>query len=143
MDNNYVDAVIQLPDNLFFGTTIATCIIVLKKSKKDNSILFIDATPEFVHEGNKNKLSPDNISRILNAYIARKDEEHFTRLVSRDAIEANDYNISVSSYVEQADTRETIDIHALNKKIAEIVKREDELRKAIDAIVADLEGAMA
>ena len=143
VDNNYVDAVIQLPDNLFFGTTIATCIIVLKKSKKDNSILFIDATPEFVHEGNKNKLSPDNISRILNAYIARKDEEHFTRLVSRDAIEANDYNISVSSYVEQADTRETIDIHALNKKIAEIVKREDELRKAIDAIVADLEGAMA
>ena len=138
-----MDAVIQLPDNLFFGTTIATCIIVLKKSKKDNCILFIDATPEFVHEGNKNKLSPDNISRILNAYIARKDEEHFTRLVSRDAIEANDYNISVSSYVEQADTRETIDIHALNKKIAEIVKREDELRKAIDAIVADLEGAMA
>lgn len=138
-----MDAVIQLPDNLFFGTMIATCIIVLKKSKKDNSILFIDATPEFVHEGNKNKLSPDNISRILNAYIARKDEEHFTRLVSRDAIEANDYNISVSSYVEQADTRETIDIHALNKKIAEIVKREDELRKAIDAIVADLEGAMA
>ena len=143
VDNNYVDAVIQLPDNLFFGTTIATCIIVLKKSKKDNCILFIDATPEFVHEGNKNKLSPDNISRILNAYIARKDEEHFTRLVSRDAIEANDYNISVSSYVEQADTRETIDIHALNKKIAKIVKREDELRKAIDAIVADLEGAMA
>lgn len=143
VDNNYVDAVIQLPDNLFFGTMIATCIIVLKKSKKDNSILFIDATPEFVHEGNKNKLSPDNITRILNAYIARKDEEHFTRLVSRDAIEANDYNISVSSYVEQADTREAIDIHALNKKIAEIVKREDELRKAIDAIVADLEGAMA
>ena len=143
VDNNYVDAVIQLPDNLFFGTTIATCIIVLKKSKKDNSILFIDATPEFVHEGNKNKLSQDNITRILNAYIARKDEEHFTRLVSHDAIETNDYNISVSSYVEQADTREPIDIHALNKKIAEIVKRENELRKAIDAIVADLEGAMA
>ena len=140
VDNNYVDAVIQLPDNLFFGTSIATCIIVLKKSKRDNSVLFIDATPEFVHEGNKNKLSQANIDRILNAYIARKDEVHFTHLVSRDEIEANEYNISVSTYVEQQDTRETVDIHTLNRKIAEIVARQDELRKAIDAIVADLEG---
>ena len=139
VDNNYVDAVIQLPDNLFFGTSIATCIIVLKKSKRDNSILFIDATPEFIHEGNKNKLSQANIDRILNAYVARKDEAHFTHLVNRDEIEANEYNISVSTYVEQQDTRETVDIHTLNRKIAEIVARQDELRKAIDAIVADLE----
>ena len=141
IDNNYVDAVIQLPDNLFFGTTIATCIIVLKKSKRDNSVLFIDATPEFVHEGNKNKLSPANIDRILNAYTARKDEAHFSRLVTRDEIEANSYNISVSSYVEQPDTREVIDIHELNRRIAGIVARQTELRKAIDAIVTDLEGA--
>ncbi|MBQ7696355.1 MAG: type I restriction-modification system subunit M [Lentisphaeria bacterium] len=141
VDNNYVDAVIQLPDNLFFGTTIATCIIVLKKSKRDNSVLFIDATPEFVHEGNKNKLSDANIKRILDAYVARKDEAHFTRLATRDEIEANGYNISVSSYVEQPDTREAIDIHELNRKIAGIVARQTELRQAIDAIVADLEGA--
>ena len=140
VDNNYVDAVIQLPDNLFFGTSIATCIIVLKKSKSDNSILFIDATPEFVHEGNKNKLSDTNIRRILDAYVARKDEAHFTKLATRDEIEANGYNISVSSYVEQPDTREAIDIHELNRKIAGIVARQTELRQAIDAIVADLEG---
>ena len=140
VDNNYVDAVIQLTDNLFFGTPIATCIIVLKKSKRDNSVLFIDAKTEFVHEGNKNKLSQANIDRILNVYIARKDEAHFAHLVSRDEIEANEYNISVSTYVEQQDTRETIDIHALNRKISEIVARQDELRKAIDGIVADLEG---
>ena len=139
VENNYVDAVIQLPDNLFFGTTIATCIIVLKKSKRDNSILFIDATPEFVHEGNKNKLSQVNIDRILDAYIARKDEAHFSHLVSQDEIEANEYNISVSTYVEQQDTREAIDIHTLNRKISKIVARQAELRKAIDAIVADLE----
>lgn len=141
VDNNYVDAVIQLPDNLFFGTTIATCIIVLKKSKRDNSVLFIDATPEFVHEGNKNKLSDANIKRILDAYVGRKDEAHFTKLATRDEIEANGYNISVSSYVEQPDTREAIDIHELNRKIAGIVARQTELRQAIDAIVADLEGA--
>ena len=141
VDNNYVDAVIQLPDNLFFGTSIATCIIVLKKSKRDNSVLFIDATPEFVHEGNKNKLSGANIKRILDAYVARKDEAHFSRLAPRDEIEANGYNISVSSYVEQPDTREAIDIHELNRKIAGIVARQTELRQAIDAIVADLEGA--
>ena len=140
IDNNYVDAVIQLPDNLFFGTTIATCIIVLKKSKRDNSVLFIDATPEFVHEGNKNKLSPANIDRILSTYTARNDEAHFSRLVTRDEIEAHSYNISVSSYVEQPDTREVIDIHELNQRIAGIVARQAALRKAIDAIVADLEG---
>jgi len=143
VDNNYVDAVIQLPDNLFFGTSIATCIIVLKKSKRDNSVLFIDATPEFVHEGNKNKLSPANVDRILNAYIARKDEAHFAHLVNRDEIEANEYNISVSTYVEQQDTREAVDIHTLNRKIAEIVAKQAELREAIDAIVADLEEATA
>ena len=85
-------------------------------------------------------ISPSNIDRILNAYIVRKDEDHFSHLVSRDEIEANEYNISVSTYVEQQDTRETIDIHALNRKISEIVARQAELRKAIDEIVADLEG---
>jgi len=139
VDNNYVDTVIQLPTNLFFGTSIATCIIVLKKSKRDNSILFIDATPEFIHEGNKNKLSQANIDRILSAYIARKDEAHFSHLVTRDEIEENEYNISVTTYVEQQDTREVIDIRALNRKIKEIETKQAELREAIDDIVADLD----
>ena len=141
IDNNYVDTVIQLLPNLFFGTTIATCIIVLKKSKKDNKTLFIDASAEFVHSGNKNKLSDENIKHILDAFIARKDEEYFAKLVDNSKIGENDYNIAVSTYVEQEDTREKIDIKELNKKISEIVKREDELRKEIDKIVAEIEGA--
>ncbi|KAA6302043.1 MAG: putative type I restriction enzymeP M protein [Candidatus Ordinivivax streblomastigis] len=140
IDNNYIDTVIQLPENLFFGVTIATCIIVLKKSKSDNKTLFIDASKEFVHVGNKNKLSEQNRLKILEAFIKREDSKYFTHLVDNSAIGENDYNIAVSSYVEQEDTREIVDITKLNVKIAEIVKREDELRKAIDAIVADLEG---
>ncbi len=138
IDNNYIDTVIQLPANLFFGVGIATCIIVLKKSKKDNATLFIDASNEFVHEGNKNKLSDANIARILDAFVARKDDEHFARLVENGKIAENDYNVSVSSYVEQPDTREAVDIDELNKRIAEIVARQHVLRTAIDAIVATL-----
>jgi len=139
VDNNFVDTVIQLPANLFFGVTIATCIIVLKKSKKDNSILFIDASNEFVHEGNKNKLSDENIARILNAYIERKDEEHFTKLVQNGSIAENEYNISVSSYVESESTSEEINITALNEQIAQIVKREEELRAELDKIISALQ----
>lgn len=138
IDNNYIDTVIQLPANLFFGVSIATCIIVLKKSKKDNATLFIDASGEFIHEGNKNKLSDANIARILEAFVARKDDAHFARLVENGKIAENDYNISVSSYVEQPDTREEVDIEALNLRIAEIVARQNVLRTAIDAIVATL-----
>ena len=138
IDNNYIDTVIQLPANLFFGVGIATCIIVLKKSKKDNATLFIDASGEFIHEGNKNKLSDANIARILEAFVARKDDAHFARMVENDKIAGNDYNISVSSYVEQPDTREEVDIEALNLRIAEIVARQNMLRTAIDAIVTTL-----
>lgn len=138
IDNNYIDTVIQLPANLFFGVGIATCIIVLKKSKKDNKTLFIDASGEFIHEGNKNKLSDANIARILDAFVARKDDAHFARLVENDKVAEKDYNISVSSYVEQPDTREAVDIDELNKRIAEIVARQHVLRTAIDTIVATL-----
>ncbi|PZQ87777.1 MAG: type I restriction-modification system subunit M [Leifsonia xyli] len=141
IDNNYVDAVIQLPADLFFGTTIATCIIVLKKSKTDNSVLFINASDEFKRVGNKNKLTPDNQQNILMALDVREDEDHFAKLVSNEDIAANDYTISVSSYVEEEDTREVVDITALNEEIAEIVARQAELRISIDAIVADLEGS--
>jgi type I restriction enzyme M protein len=141
VDNNYVDAVIQLPPDLFFGTTIATCVIVFRKSKKDNAVLFIDASAEFVRSGNKNKLTDANRQRILDAFIARADVAHFAHLVENAVIAENSYNIAVSSYVEQEDTREEIDIMALNTQIAGIVARQQELRKAIDEIVADLEGA--
>jgi type I restriction enzyme M protein len=141
IDNNYVDAVIQLPPDLFFGTTIATCILVLKKSKKDNSILFINASDQFVRTGNKNKLTADNQRAILGAFTNRADVAHFTRLVPNAEVAKNDYNLSVSSYVEAEDTTEPVDITALNAEIAQIVARQQELRATIDAIVADLESA--
>jgi type I restriction enzyme M protein len=139
IDNNYIDTIIQLPENLFFGVTIATCIIVLKKSKKDNKMLFINASKEFEHVGNKNKLSAYYQAKILEAFVKREDIQYFTKLVDNAAIAENDYNIAVSSYVEQEDIQETVDIRKLNAEIAEIVKREDKLRKAIDEIVSWLD----
>lgn len=140
IDNNYIDTVIQLPPHLFFGTTIATCIIVLKKSKKDNKTLFIDASAEFVRGGNKNKLSEANRTKILEAFTTRKDAKYFAKLVDNKTIADNEYNIAVSSYVVGEDTREVVDITELNTKIAKIVARQNELRTAIDAIVTDIEG---
>jgi type I restriction enzyme M protein len=143
IDNNYVDAVIQLPPDLFFGTTIATCIIVLKKSKHDNATLFIDASGEFVRSGNKNKLLPKHQKKILDAFTARQDIEHFTQLVDNGEIAGNGYNIAVSSYVAHKDEREAIDIKQLNAEITRIVARQSELRTQIDAIVTDLEREQA
>lgn len=139
VDNNYVDTVIQLPQNLFFGVSIATCIIVLRKNKRDNKTLFIDASAEFIHEGNKNKLSPDNIAHIVDEYAERQGVEHFSALVDNAAIAENDYNLSVSSYVEAEDTRPQTDIRELNERIRRIVARENELRAEIDKIIAVLE----
>ena len=116
------------------------CIIVIKKSKKDNKTLFIDASAEFVRGGNKNKLSDENRTRILKAFTKRADIEHFARLVNNRAIRENDYNIAVSSHVAQRDTREVIDITKLNAEIDDIVARQNELRTSIDEIVVDLEG---
>jgi type I restriction enzyme M protein len=143
LDNNYVDAVIQLPPDLFFGTTIATCVIVLKKSKKDNAVLFIDGSAEFTRVGNKNQLMPEHQKKVLDAYVARADVAHFTRLVPHKDIADNGYNLSVSSYVEQEDTREAVNIQKLNAEIARIVARQSALRTDIDAIVADLERGRA
>jgi type I restriction enzyme M protein len=140
IDNNYIDAVIQLPPDLFFGTTIATCIVVLKKSKTDNATLFIDASAEFIREGNKNKLNAANRQTILDAYTKRQSLTHFARLVENREIAQNSYNIAVSSYVSPADSREAVDIRVLNAEIGRIVARQAELREQIDAIVADLEG---
>jgi type I restriction enzyme M protein len=141
LDNNYVDAVLQLPPDLFFGTTIATCVIVLKKSKKDNAVLFIDASAEFTRVGNKNQLTPAHQKKVLEAFVARADVQHFARLVPHATIADNGYNLSVTSYVEQEDTREAINIQSLNANISRIVARQSALRTEIDAIVAEMEGA--
>jgi type I restriction enzyme M protein len=140
IDNNYIDAVIQLPPNLFFGTTIATCIIVLKKNKKDNKTLFVDASAEFVHSGNKNKLSEANRTKILEAFMTRKNAKYFVKLVENKIIADNSYNIAVSSYVVGEDTHEVVDITELNIKIAKTVAEQNKLRTAIDKIVEDIEG---
>ena len=140
VDNNYVDAIIQLPPDLFFGTTIATCIMVLKKSKSDNAVLFIDGSAEFTRSGNKNKLSETYQQKILDAFTARGDADHFAKLVSNEDLAANGYNIAVSSYVVAEDTRVAVDITELNADIARIVARQQELRISIDEIVTDLEG---
>ncbi|MDX6479871.1 MAG: type restriction enzyme protein [Gaiellaceae bacterium] len=143
VENNYVDTVIQLPPDLFFGTSIATCVVVLKRSKSDNKTLFIDASKEFVRQGNKNKLTEKNRQRILDAFAARADESHFSTLIENSVIAAGDYNIAVTSYIEGEDTREAIDIRELNGEIAQIVARQSELRREIDAIVGELEGDAA
>ena len=139
IENNFIDCVIQLPDNLFFGTSIATCIMVLKKSKLDNATLFIDASKECVKVTNSNKLTQENIVNIVSAYAEREDKQYFTRLVPNSEIAKQDYNLSVSTYVEQEDTREQIDIVKLNAEIAEIVAREQVLRAEIDKIIAEIE----
>ena len=141
IDNNYVDTVIQLPANLFFGVGIATCIIVLKKSKKDNAVLFINASGQFVKAGNKNKLLPEHQQKILDAFTARENADHFANLVPNADLAKNGYNIAVASYVEAEDTTEDVDIATLNAEIADIVARQQKLREQVDAIVADLESA--
>jgi type I restriction enzyme M protein len=138
IENNYIDCIIQLPANLFFGTSIATCIMVLKKSKSKNSTLFIDASKEFVKVTNNNKLTDENIAKIVKVYESKEEIEYFSKLVPNADIAEEDYNLSVSTYVETEDTREKIDIKALNKEIEEIVKRQNELRRAIDEIVAEI-----
>lgn len=140
VDNNFVDCVIQLPSNLFYGTSIATCIMVLRKGKEDNKVLFIDASKEFVKVTNNNKLTAANIDRIVDVYTKREEVAHFSHLASYDEVAENDFNLSVSTYVEQEDTREKVDIVKLNAEIAEIVAREDVLRKEIDKIIAEIEG---
>lgn len=139
VDNNFVDTVIQLPSDLFFGTSIATCIIVLKKNKQDNNILFIDASNEFVRGSNKNKLSDENIENILTLIKNRTNEENKSVLVTYEEISNNSYNLSVNSYLKVTSDEEEIDIVELNKKIKEIVEKQDKVRKELDQIIEELE----
>lgn len=139
VDNNFVDCVIQLPENLFFGTSIATCVLVMAKNKTENKILFIDASKEFKKETNNNILEEKNIKTIVEEFKNREEKEYFSRYVDIDEIVENDYNLSVSTYVEKEDTREKIDIKVLNKEIDVTVKKIDELRASINEIVRELE----
>lgn len=138
VDGNFVEAVIQLPDNLFFGTSIATCILVLAKNKTTTDTLFIDASREFKKETNNNVLTEEHIQNILDGFAKGEERAHFVSLVPYEKIVENDYNLSVSTYVEKEDTREKIDIIQLNKDIAETVKKIDVLRAEIDKIVEEL-----
>lgn len=139
VDNNYVDCIIQLPSNLFFGTSIATCIMVMKKNKNDNKTLFIDASAECIKVTNNNKLTPENIERIVNTFANREEVRHFSHLASFEEVAANEYNLSVSTYVEAEDTREKVDIAVLNAEIEAIVAREQVLRAEIAKIIAEIE----
>lgn len=139
VDNNFVDCVIQLPANLFFGTSIATCIIVLKKNKIDDKILFIDASAESVHSGNKEKLADENIAKILDSFTTRENTEYFAKLATYEEVKNAEYSLSVSTFVEQLDTREVVNIAELNARIEEIVAKEEVLRKEIDEIVREIE----
>lgn len=136
LEHNAVDAVIQLPANLFFGVGIATCIIVLRKgTKTDNSVLFVDASGECEKEGNKNYLRPKHQDRIAEAIEKREDVQYFCRLVKNEDIIKSDCNLSVSSYVEQPDMREKIDIAKVNEELKEVVQKVNKFRQQVDDIV--------
>ena len=139
IDNNFVDTVIQLPQDLFFGTSIATCILVLKKNKSDNNILFVNASEEFTRNTNKNKLSEDNINNIVGLLKDRKSVESKSYLATYNEVKDNDYNISVNSYLKTNADDNNIDIEEVNKKLAEVVPRQQQIRKELEEIIKELE----
>lgn len=146
IDNNFIDAIIQLPNNIFFQTSIATAIMILKKNKLDNNILFIDASSEFVKNPDKmkngknsNKLSDDNIKNIVSLYKKRDNKENKSVVVSYDEVKNNDYNISVSSYIKSNVDVDTIDIENVNRKLSQVVPRQQQIRKELEAIIKELE----
>jgi type I restriction enzyme M protein len=140
IDNNYIDCVIQLPDNLFYGTSIATAIMVLKKAKRDNATLFVDASKECVKVTRNNKLTAENIRNILTLYENRQNAAYLARLVPNAEIAGENYNLSVSTYVEKEDLSEAVDISKLNEEIRQVSARVNRLREEIDAIIAEIEG---
>ena len=139
IDNNFVDTVIQLPSDLFFGTSIATCILVLKKNKSDNNILFVDASNEFIRNTNKNKLSTENINNIIILLKERKSVENKSYLATYEEIKDNDYNISVNSYLRANTEDKKIDINEVNRKLAEIVPRQQQIREELEKTIKELE----
>jgi type I restriction enzyme M protein len=150
IDNNYIETVISLAPNLFFGTSIAVNILVLSKHKTDNKTQFIDASSLFKKETNNNVLTDNedeeklgHIQQIMRIFDSKNDIDHFSKSVENSVIATNDYNLSVSSYVEAKDTREVIDINKLNAQLKITVEKIDQLRTDIDAIIAEIEGDAA
>ena len=139
VDNNFVDAVIQLPGDLFFGTSIATCILVLKKNKQDNNILFVDASKEFVKSSNKNKLSDDNINNILSLLNSRKTIQNQSYLASYEEVKDKDYNISVNSYIMTDIEKEEVNIKEINNQLTNSLLKQNEIRKELDDIISKIE----
>jgi len=138
VEQNFVECLISLPDNLFFGTTIATTILVLAKNKTDTGTLFIDASSEFEKGTNHNILSDENIARIMETFSQKETIAHLARVVEKTEIVANDYNLSVSTYVEKKDSRPPINIQEVEKDIAETTRKIATLRSEIDEIVLQL-----
>ncbi|PAF55091.1 type I restriction-modification system subunit M [Mycoplasmopsis agassizii] len=137
---NLIDSIIQLPKDLFFGTTISTVVMILRKNKaNDNKILFVDASNEFVKAGKGNKLNSENINKILDVIRFKKEEKNFSKYVSYDEIVDKGYNLSVNTYVEKEDKREVINIKELNTEISSIVHKTNYLRNSIDQIVKEIE----
>jgi type I restriction enzyme M protein len=143
VDNNYVETVISLAPNLFFGTTIAVTILVLAKNKTNTDTQFIDASGLFKKETNNNILTDEHIQQIMEVFDSKKNADHLARSVPFEQVAANDYNLSVSSYVEAKDTREVVDIVELNAELLTTVARITQLRQEIDAIVAEIEGGQS
>ena len=139
IDNNYIEAIIRLPENLFFGTNIATCIMVMKKGKTDNSVLFIDASEEFEKATNNNRLGDKNINYIVDIFSRRCSIDHFSRLVNYDDIVAESYDLSVGTYIEKKSDKEIINIEVLNEEIQRISQRQSALRSRIDQIIFEIE----
>ena len=142
VDNNFVETVISLAPNLFYGTSIAVNILVLSKHKTDTKIQFIDASGEefYKKETNNNVLSQEHIDAIMQLFDSKEEKEYVSKNVDNEKIAEGNYDLSVSSYVEKKDTREVIDIDVLNAEIKKTVKNIDRLRSEIDAIIAEIEG---
>lgn len=142
VDHNYIETVISLAPNLFYGTSIAVNILVLSKNKIHNTTQFIDASGEqfFKKETNNNVLTDQHIEKILNMFDTKADVDHVAKTIDNDKIADNDYNLSVSSYVEAKDNREHVDITQLNEEIAATVVKINKLRAEIDVIVKEIEG---
>lgn len=141
VDNNFVETVISLPPNLFYGTSIAVNILVLSKHKTESKTQLIDASGEdfFKKETNNNILLPEHIERIIDIFGNKEEVQYVATTIDNNKIAENDYNLSVSSYVEAEDKREIIDINKLNADVAETVKRIDSLRADINEIIKELE----
>ena len=139
IDNNFVDTVIQLPPDLFFGTSIATCILVLKKNKTDNNILFVDASDEFTRNTNKNKLSNENIDNIVNVLKNRTSIDNKSYLATYDEVKDNNYNISVNSYLKTNTEENKINIEDINRRLNDVVPKQQQIRKELEEIIKELE----